>query len=97
MDIQVERNAFGRQIESFETDILIPALDAVGEPGKPFHAVFIRAPLIEKVYGDARVLAKLPDGRMVAAQQGHLLATSFHPELTDDDRFHRYFLSLVHR
>jgi len=97
MDIQVERNAFGRQIASFETDLIIPALDKVGESGKPYHAVFIRAPLIEKVFGDAQILAKLPDGRIVAAQQEHLLATSFHPELTQDDRFHRYFLSLINR
>jgi 5'-phosphate synthase pdxT subunit len=60
-----------------------------------FHAVFIRAPLIESVSGDVRVLARLPDGRIVAAQQGNLLATAFHPELTADDRFHRYFLSLA--
>jgi 5'-phosphate synthase pdxT subunit len=57
--------------------------------------VFIRAPLIEAVHGEAQVLARLEDGRIVAAQQGRLLATSFHPELTDDDRFHRYFLSLA--
>ena len=65
------------------------------ETGEPFHAIFIRAPLIETVTGTAQVLASLPDGRIVAAQQGRLLATSFHPELTDDDRFHRYFLSIV--
>ncbi len=62
---------------------------------RPYHAVFIRAPLIESVTGEARPLAELPDGRIVAAQQGCLLATSFHPELTEDDRFHRYFLALA--
>lgn len=95
MDITVARNAFGRQVESFEADLDVPALEKVHPSGEPFHAVFIRAPLIESVEGDSRVLARLPDGRIVAAQQGHLLATSFHPELTDDDRFHRYFLQVV--
>ncbi len=94
MDITVERNAFGRQVDSFETDLDVPALSKVDSLDKPFHAVFIRAPLIESVEGDACALAKLADGRIVAAQQGHLLATAFHPELTDDDRFHRYFLQL---
>ena len=89
MDIEVSRNAFGRQVDSFEIDLEIPALKAFGD--KPYHAVFIRAPLIESVHGEAEILAKLPDGRIVAARQGHLLATSFHPELTHDDRFHRYF------
>jgi 5'-phosphate synthase pdxT subunit len=95
MDIQVERNAFGRQVASFEIDLEIPALKAVAKNGGPYHAIFIRAPLIEAVQGAASVVATLPDGRIVAAQEGHWLATSFHPELTDDDRFHRYFLSLV--
>lgn len=95
MDITVERNAFGRQVASFETVLDVPALEQVASSGKAFRAVFIRAPLIESVGGDAQVLAKLDDGRIVAAQQGHLLATSFHPELTGDDRFHRYFLSLA--
>jgi len=94
MDITVERNAFGRQVASFEADIRVPALDSFEGPGKPFHAVFIRAPLIASVQRKARALAQLEDGRIVAAQQGHLLATSFHPELTGDNRFHRYFLSL---
>ena len=96
MDITVERNAFGRQVASFEIDIEVPALMEL-EPhdSHPFHAVFIRAPLIETVRGTAQILATLPDGRIVAAQQGNLLATSFHPELTPDDRFHRYFLTLV--
>ena len=95
MDIRVERNAFGRQVASFEIDLDVPALAQVNGDSKPYHAVFIRAPLIESVSGDAQVLAKLEDGRIVAAQQGLLLATSFHPELTDDDRFHRYFLYLA--
>ena len=95
MDITVERNAFGRQVNSFEVDLDIPALLEIDGQGKPFHAIFIRAPLIESVQAEACVLAKLEDGRIVAAQQGHLLATAFHPELTDDDRFHRYFLQLV--
>lgn len=90
MDIRVERNAFGRQVASFEVDLEVPALG-----GPPFHAVFIRAPLIESVHGNAQVLARLDDGRIVAAQEGRLLATSFHPELTGDDRFHRYFLSMI--
>ena len=96
MDITVERNAFGRQIDSFETDLDVPCLGF--EDGdnsvRPFHAVFIRAPLIEAVHGDTQVLSRLPDGRIVAAQQGRWLATSFHPELTGDVRFHRYFLEL---
>ena len=95
MAISVERNAFGRQIASFEIDLEIPVLQKVQPQGGPFHAVFIRAPLIESVTDGAQVLAQVPDGRIVAAQQGHLLATSFHPELTLDDRFHRYFISLA--
>lgn len=95
MDIVVERNAFGRQVASFETDIDVPALRKVSPDERPFHAIFIRAPLIEAVQGEAHALATLEDGRIVAAQQGRLLATAFHPELTDDDRFHRYFLSLA--
>ena len=95
MDIQIERNAFGRQVNSFETDLDIPVLRSVSADEKPYHAVFIRAPLIEAVEGETEVLASLPDGRIVAAQQGHLLATSFHPELTLDDRFHRYFAALA--
>lgn len=96
MDITVERNAFGRQVASFEIDIEVPALMELDpQDSHPFHAVFIRAPLIETVRGTAQILATLPDSRIVAAQQGNLLATSFHPELTPDDRFHRYFLTLV--
>jgi 5'-phosphate synthase pdxT subunit len=95
MDIQIERNAFGRQVDSFETKLEVPALCEVDPDPQSFHAVFIRAPLIERVAGDAEVLARLPSGTIVAARQGKLLATSFHPELTGDNRFHRYFLHLV--
>ena len=95
MDITVERNAFGRQVNSFEVGLDVPALKEVDPGGGPFHAVFIRAPLIESVQADTRVLAKLEDGRIVAARQEKLLATAFHPELTRDDRFHRYFLKLA--
>lgn len=92
MDITVERNAFGRQIDSFEAD-----LDVEGMPGGPFHAVFIRAPKITRLGPGVAVLARLRDGTAVAARQGSLLATSFHPELTPDERFHRLFLSLGKR
>ena len=95
MDINVERNAFGRQVASFEIDLYVPALCQVEQEERPYHAIFIRAPLIDAVYGEAKALAELRDGRIVAAQQGKLLATSFHPELTEDDRFHRYFLQLI--
>lgn len=93
MDVTVKRNAFGRQVDSFEVDLDIPVLKAIenGHP-KPFHAIFIRAPLIESVGKNVEVLAKLEDGTIVAARQGNLLATSFHPELTNDTRFHQYFL-----
>lgn len=95
MDITVARNAFGRQVASFETDVDVEVLRQVDPSDRPYHAVFIRAPLIESVHGEAQALASLPDGRIVAAQQGRWLATSFHPELTDDDRFHRYFAWLA--
>lgn len=95
MDIVIERNAFGRQVASFETDLDVPALRHLNGGGKAYHAVFIRAPLIEAVRGTAQALAALPDGRIVAARQGRWLATSFHPELTRDDRFHRYFLEMA--
>lgn len=95
MDITIKRNAFGRQVDSFETDLEVPVLKTVDPSGKPFHAVFIRAPLIEQTDGAAEVLASLPDGTIVAARQNRWLATSFHPELTDDDRFHRYFLEMT--
>src|SRR5574341_1366802 len=95
MDITVERNAFGRQVASVEVDLHVPALQDVDPDQRPYHAIFIRAPLIASVEGDAQALAHLEDGRIVAARQRHLLATSFHPELTEDDRFHRYFLMLA--
>ncbi len=90
MDIKVERNAYGRQLDSFETDIQVPALG-----DDPFPAVFIRAPRIESVGDDVDVLARLDDGTPVAARQGNMLVTAFHPELTPDLRFHRYFLAMV--
>lgn len=89
MDMRVRRNAFGRQVDSFEADLEIAGVD-----GAPFHAVFIRAPVIEEVCGGADAIARLEDGTIVAARQGNLLATSFHPELTADDRLHRFFLSI---
>jgi 5'-phosphate synthase pdxT subunit len=98
MDITVQRNAFGRQVGSFEVDLDVPVLDAVSEPdekGRAFHSIFILAPLIQTVGPDVKVLARLKDGTIVAVQQEGLLATSFHPELTPDSRFHRYFFSLV--
>jgi len=90
MAIKVRRNAFGRQRESFETALSIPVL---GE--KPFPGVFIRAPLIEQVNSNVEILASLDDGATVATRQGKLIACAFHPELTDDLRFHEYFLSIV--
>jgi 5'-phosphate synthase pdxT subunit len=90
LDITVRRNAFGRQVDSFETDLSVPSLGVA-----PFHAVFIRAPAVEDVGEGVEILAALEDGRVVAVRQGNALATAFHPELTDDDRFHRYFLELV--
>lgn len=95
MDIKVQRNAFGRQVDSFETDLEIDELFKATGTQHPYHAVFIRAPIIESVSGKAKVLSQLQDGRIVAAQEGKLLATSFHPELTDDTRFHEYFISLA--
>ena len=90
MDIKVRRNAFGRQVDSFETELEI---HDIGE--EPYPAVFIRAPFIEEYDEDVEVLARLPDGTVVAVRQGNLLATAFHPELTEDLRFHRYFLDMV--
>ena len=90
MDITVRRNAFGRQVDSFETELNIPIL---GE--KPFPAVFIRAPIVEHQAKDVEVLARLDDNTVVAVRQKKLLATAFHPELTDDLRFHRYFLDIA--
>ncbi len=90
LDVEVRRNAFGSQLESFETDLDIPA---VGE--EPMHAVFIRAPIVESVGPGATPLATLADGRVVAVEQGNLVGTSFHPEMTGDTRFHEYFLAKV--
>jgi 5'-phosphate synthase pdxT subunit len=90
MRMAVRRNAFGRQRESFETDLDVPALGT-----EPVHAVFIRAPLITRVDPSVEVLATLPDGRAVAARQGNLIVTAFHPELTGDPRLHAYFLGVV--
>ncbi len=106
LDVTVRRNAFGRQVDSFEADLEVDALGA-----EPFHAIFIRAPFVERVGEGVEVLARLEpalsdalslskggaegDGRVVAVRQGNLLATAFHPELTDDDRFHQYFLHLA--
>ena len=89
MDIQVTRNAFGRQVDSFEQDVEIAALGH-----DLFHAVFIRAPVVVSVGENVDILARLDDGRPVAVRQGTLLATAFHPELTEDTRLHRYFLDL---
>ena len=90
MDIHVNRNAFGRQVDSFEADLQVSKLGDA-----PFHAVFIRAPLVTHAGMGVDVLATLDDGRIVAVQSGHLLATAFHPELTADNRFHQYFLDMV--
>jgi len=97
LDITARRNAFGRQVDSFEIDLPIPALGV-----DPFHAVFIRAPLVERVGPNVEVLAHIPAGlygddqdRVVAVQQGNLLATSFHPEIVDDYRFHKHFVEMV--
>lgn len=90
MDIEIKRNAFGRQVDSFEADLDVSVLGQT-----PFHAIFIRAPLIEKVGGDVEILSNLPDGPPVAAREKNIVATAFHPELTTDPRFHEYFLTLV--
>jgi len=90
MDISVDRNAFGRQINSFEADLNVSLF-----PDVPYHAVFIRAPAVTSVSDEVAVLGRLKDNRIVAVQQGHLLATAFHPELTDDMRFHQHFLQMI--
>ncbi|MDK8510570.1 pyridoxal 5'-phosphate synthase glutaminase subunit PdxT [Corynebacterium bovis] len=93
LDIAVRRNAFGRQVASFETDLDVSGVD------DPVHAVFIRAPWVERVGDDVEVLARVTDGpadgAVVAVRQGVVLVISFHPELTEDDRMHRYFLDIV--
>jgi 5'-phosphate synthase pdxT subunit len=90
MDAKVRRNAFGSQVDSFEADLKIPL---IGE--EPFHAVFIRAPIIEQATPDVEILSRLPDGTIVAIRQNRFLACAFHPEFTDDLRFHSYFLDMV--
>ncbi len=90
IDMEVQRNAFGRQVDSFETDLTVAELGS-----EPLHTVFIRAPVVRSVGEAVQVLARLDGQGVVAARQGHLLATAFHPELTDDDRLHRYFLSMI--
>jgi 5'-phosphate synthase pdxT subunit len=90
MDIGVLRNGFGRQVDSFEQDLQVIDLGPA-----PFHGVFIRAPVITRVGREVKVMATLPDGQPVAVRQGNLLATSFHPELTADNRLHQYFLDLI--
>ena len=92
MDMEIERNAFGRQIDSFEVEINVPFLQS---PEEPYHLTFIRGPIITRVWGEAQTMLSLPDGRAIAARQGKLFATSFHPELTNDLRFHQYFLELA--
>jgi pyridoxal 5'-phosphate synthase pdxT subunit len=93
MDILVDRNAFGRQVDSFEADLSVTVFE--NGQSAPFPAVFIRAPKLVEAKGDTNVIAKLADGTAVAAQQGRWLVTSFHPELTGDSRFHQYFLRLA--
>lgn len=93
MDVVVQRNAFGRQVDSFEAGLTVPLL--LDGATRPFPAVFIRAPKLVAVEGAAHVIAQLADGTAVAAQQGKWLVTSFHPELTDDNRFHHYFAQLA--
>jgi 5'-phosphate synthase pdxT subunit len=94
MDVKVQRNAFGRQVDSFEADLNVKGID------QTFHAIFIRAPLIESVGAGVEVLATIDRGNapaIVAARQGNLLATSFHPELSNDDRFHQLFLKMIRK
>ena len=90
LDVTVERNAFGRQLESFETELPVPLLGDT-----PVHAVFIRAPVIERAGPDVDVLARLPDGRIVAVRERNVIATSFHPELAGETRFHRLLAMLA--
>ncbi len=101
LDITVDRNYFGRQVDSFEADLDVPALAQVARPEDPsgaFHAIFIRAPAVVEMGPGVQALARLPEGGpIVAVRQGHLLGTAFHPELSDDLRFHRYFVSMIDR
>ncbi len=95
MDIHIVRNAFGRQVDSFQADLLVPSLAHLNGSNPTFPAVFIRAPIINAVGKKVEILAQIGFDKIVAARQGHLLATVFHPELTNDDRFHRYFLEMI--
>ncbi len=98
MDVTVVRNAFGRQVDSFETSLSVPELDSVSQPeekGRLFHAIFIRAPLITAAGRGVEVLSRLDERGIVAARQDNLLVTAFHPELSADTRFHRYFLGMI--
>jgi 5'-phosphate synthase pdxT subunit len=90
LDVAVERNAYGRQLDSFETDLDMPVLG-----DEPLHGVFIRAPVVAEVGRDVEVLARDPDGRPIAVRQGRVLATAFHPELTGDRRLHRLLVELI--
>ena len=90
LDVTVQRNAYGRQLDSFEAEIPIPALG-----GEPMHGVFIRAPIVSELGPEVEVLARDPDGRPIAVRQGRVLATAFHPELTPDRRLHRLFLESI--
>jgi len=90
LDVTVQRNAFGRQLDSFETELDVPLLG-----DKPVHAVFIRAPIIERVGPEVDVMASLPDGRIVAVRQRNVIATSFHPELAGETRFHRLVATMA--
>ncbi len=92
VDVSVRRNAYGRQVDSFEVDLNVPAFAGAGLADGPFHAVFIRAPAIERVGDGVEVLAEV-DGRPCAVASGRTVLTTFHPELTADDRFHRYLLA----
>ncbi len=98
LDIVVDRNYFGRQVDSFEIDLAVPALVDIANPGDPegaFHAVFIRAPAVVEIGPGVEILATLPTGEIVAVRQNQRLGTAFHPELSDDLRFHRYFAALI--
>ncbi len=90
LDVLVRRNAFGRQLDSFETELAVPDLGA-----KPVHAVFIRAPVIERIGPGVQVMAQLPDGRIVAVREGNVIATSFHPELAGETRFHQLVVDIA--
>ena len=90
LDVTVERNAFGRQLDSFETDLAVPVLG-----DQPVHGVFIRAPVIERTGPDVDILARLDDGRIVAVRERNIVATAFHPELAGETRFHRLVAAMA--